>query len=186
MILLSPLFVIIILQLKLFTKGNIFFIHPRIGINGKVFNLYKFRTMKHSKDLILDNYFKNNPLEQVQWNKNYKLKNDPRITRIGYLLREFSIDELPQLINIVKGEMSFVGPRPIIDKEIDKYGNSFLKYKTVKPGLTGLWQTSGRNNTTYKQRINFDMHYIGNQSLLLDIRILLKTIPVVIFRKGAY
>ena len=172
--------------LKICTLESIFFMHPRIGKNGKVFNLYKFRTMKHSRDLILEDYFKKNPQEKNKWDENYKLKDDPRITKIGYFLREFSLDELPQILNILKGEMSFIGPRPIVKKEINKYGQDFHKYTTVKPGLTGLWQVSGRNNTTYKERVDYDMYYITNQSLPLDIKIFFKTFLIVLSRKGAY
>ena len=186
LVILSPALLLIIIILKLFTSGSVFFIHYRIGKNGKIFKLYKFRTMKTSRDIILKDYFKNNPQEKLKWEENYKLKKDPRITKIGYFLREFSLDEFPQLLNIIKGDMSFIGPRPIVNKEISKYGHNYNKYKTVKPGLTGLWQVSGRNNTTYKQRVDYDMYYIQNRSFILDCKIFLKTIPVIISRKGAY
>lgn len=176
----------IILILKLFTSGNIFFIHTRVGKSGHKFNLYKFRTMKHDRNYILQNHFKLYPNLKDEWNKNYKLKNDPRITKIGYYLREFSLDEIPQLINILKGDMSLVGPRPIVTKEIDKYGKFYSYYKSVKPGLTGLWQVSGRNNVSYDKRVEFDMNYIKNLSLSLDLKILFKTIPAIVSREGAY
>ena len=142
--------------------------------------------MKKNRNKILDKHFKQYPEIQLEWDKNHKLKNDPRITKAGYYLREFSLDEIPQIINILKGDMSFVGPRPIVEKEISKYGQYFENYKKCKPGLTGLWQVSGRNNTTYEKRVDLDMHYIKNKSFFLDVKILLKTIPVVLFRKGAY
>ena len=185
-VLLFPINLIIILILKIFTKGSVFFKHKRIGENGKEFILYKFRTMKESRDKILNEYFIKYPEAKLEWKNNHKLRNDPRITKVGYFLRDFSLDEIPQILNIIKGDMSFVGPRPIVSKEIEKYGIHFNNYKRCKPGLTGLWQVSGRNDTTYKERIDFDMYYINHKSFLLDMKILLKTIPVVLSRKGAY
>jgi len=185
-VLLFPINLIIILILKIFTKGSVFFKHKRIGRNGKEFVLYKFRTMKESRDKILNEYFIKYPEAKLEWKNNHKLRNDPRITQVGYFLRDFSLDEIPQILNIIKGDMSFVGPRPIVREEIEKYGIHFNNYKRCRPGLTGLWQVSGRNDTTYKERIDFDMYYIKNKSFLLDMKILLKTIPVVLSRKGAY
>jgi len=183
---LSPLFVFISLSLLFFSSSNIFFVHSRIGKDGKNFNLYKFRTMKHSRDKILAEYFNNHPKEKIYWDKNQKLKNDPRITRIGYFLREFSLDELPQIFNVLKGDMSFIGPRPILDTEKKKYDKNFDYYKKVKPGISGLWQVSGRNDTSYEDRIKFDVEYIQKQSFFLDLKIFLKTFYVVFTRKGAY
>ena len=183
---LSPLFVFISLSLLLFSSSNIFFVHSRIGRDGKNFNLYKFRTMKHSRDKILAEYFNNHPKEKIYWDENQKLKNDPRITRIGYFLREFSLDELPQIFNVLKGDMSFIGPRPILDSEKKKYDRNFDYYKKVKPGMSGLWQVSGRNDTSYDDRIKFDVEYIQKQSFILDLKIFLKTFYVVFTRKGAY
>ena len=183
---LSPLFVFISLSLLLFSSSNIFFVHSRIGKDGKNFNLYKFRTMKHSRDKILAEYFNNHPKEKIYWDENQKLKNDPRITRIGYFLREFSLDELPQIFNVLKGDMSFIGPRPILDSEKKKYDRNFDYYKKVKPGMSGLWQVSGRNDTSYDDRIKFDVEYIQKQSFILDLKIFLKTFYVVFTRKGAY
>ena len=182
----APLIILICCFLKIFTKGNIFFIHKRIGYNGQVFSLYKFRTMKHNRDILLQNHFKDNKNAKIEWEQNQKLKNDPRITMVGYFLREFSLDEVPQILNILKGDMSFVGPRPIVQKEIDKYGEVFNDYVRHKPGLTGLWQVSGRNNRTYKERVEMDLYYMENKSLWLDLKILVKTIPAVLLRKGAY
>jgi undecaprenyl-phosphate galactose phosphotransferase len=183
---LFPLFLIIILSLLLFSNSNIFFIHKRIGKSGKEFNLYKFRTMKHSRDKILSKYFRKYPNEEKYWQENQKLKNDPRVTKVGYFLREYSLDELPQILNVLKGEMSFVGPRPIVEDEKDKYGDRFSYYKQVKPGLSGLWQVSGRNNTTYSQRVEFDYLYTQEISFFLDLKIFFKTIYVILIRKGAY
>ncbi len=185
-VVLSPLFIFIILSLFLFSSSNIFFSHKRIGKNGKYFNLYKFRTMKHSRHKILSKHFVKYPDDKKYWKENQKLKNDPRVTKIGYFLREYSLDELPQILNILKGEMSFIGPRPIIETEKDKYGDRFSQYKKVKPGLSGLWQVSGRNNTTYEERIKLDYLYTQKMSFSLDIRIFFKTIFVVLMREGAY
>ena len=186
LILIAPFVIFICFFLKIFTEGDVFFVHRRIGLKGKAFSLYKFRTMKHNRDILLQNYFKDNENAKIEWEQNQKLKNDPRITRVGYFLREFSLDEIPQILNILKGDMSFVGPRPIVQKEIDKYGEVFNDYVRHKPGLTGLWQVSGRNNTTYKERVDMDLHYMRNKSLWLDLKILVKTIPVVLLRYGAY
>ena len=185
-VILSPLFVFIILFQFLFSSSNIFFSHKRIGKNGEYFNLYKFRTMKHSRDKILSNHFERYPDEKIYWKNNQKLKNDPRITRFGYFLREYSLDELPQILNILKGEMSFIGPRPIVENEKNKYGDKFSYYKSVKPGLSGLWQVSGRNNTTYEERVELDYLYTKKMSFFLDVKIFFKTILVVLTKKGAY
>ena len=184
--LLFPLFLLIIFILLFFSDSKVFFIHKRIGKDGKNFNLYKFRSMRHSRNEILSKYFQENPIEKIYWQKNQKLKNDPRVTKIGYFLREFSLDELPQIFNILKGDMSFIGPRPIVEDELHKYGCKFEDYKSVKPGLSGLWQVSGRNNTSYKDRVELDCRYIKNMSFLLDIKIFFKTIYVVFSREGAY
>ena len=183
---LSPLFLLIIFLLFLFSNSNIFYSHRRIGRNGKYFNLYKFRTMKHSRDKILSKHFEKYPHEKKYWEKNQKLKNDPRITKFGYFLREYSLDELPQILNILKGEMSFIGPRPIVENEKDKYGDRLSCYESVKPGLSGLWQVSGRNNTTYEERVELDYLYTKKMSFFLDVKIFFKTILVVLMKKGAY
>lgn len=184
--LLIPLFLLIIFILFFFTDSKVFFIHKRIGKNGKKFNLFKFSTMRHSRDKILSKYFQENPSQKIYWQKNQKLKNDPRVTKIGYFLREYSLDELPQIFNILKGNMSFIGPRPIVEDELQKYGNNFESYKLVKPGLSGLWQVSGRNNTSYDERIELDCKYIEKMSFFLDVKIFFKTFYVVLTRIGAY
>ena len=142
--------------------------------------------MKHSRDKILRKYFKENPSQKIYWQKNQKLKNDPRVTKIGYFLREYSLDELPQIFNILNGNMSFIGPRPIVEDELQKYGDNFESYKLVKPGLSGLWQVSGRNNTSYDERIELDCKYIEKMSFFLDVKIFFKTFYVVLSRIGAY
>ena len=186
LLLLSPLVSLIVIILKISIRGNIFFIHERLGLNGKLFKLYKFRTMKYGRANILNDYLLIHPEKKIEWNTNHKLKNDPRITYFGKFLRDYSLDEIPQIFNILKGDMSFIGPRPIVEKEVSKYGENFNLYKECKPGLSGLWQVSGRNNTTYQERVDYDMYYIKNKSLLLDLKIFFKTIPVILFKKGAY
>ena len=183
---LSPLFIFIILAQFLFSSSNIFFSHKRIGKNGKYFTLYKFRTMKHSRDKILCDYFEKFPYEKKSWEENQKLKNDPRITKIGYFLRDFSLDELPQIFNVLKGDMSFIGPRPIVDNEKNKYGSDFSYYKKVKPGISGLWQVSGRNDISYSKRVELDCLYTQNISFFLDLKIFFKTFYVILTKKGAY
>uniref|UniRef100_A0A7C3MP28 Sugar transferase n=1 Tax=Dictyoglomus thermophilum TaxID=14 RepID=A0A7C3MP28_DICTH len=182
LIVFSPLFIIIAILIKLDSEGPIFYKHLRVGRYGKPFYLWKFRTMYKEADKILDKY----PELKKEFEKEFKLKKDPRITRIGKFLRKFSLDEIPQIFNILKGEMSIVGPRPVTFKELEKYGEYKDEVLRVKPGLTGLWQVSGRSNLGYARRIALDLYYIQNWSLLLDIKIILKTIPAVFLGKGAY
>ena len=185
-ILFFPLFLLVSLIIKFFYKSKIFYIHRRVGYFGKDIYIYKFRTMLMNSEEILKEYLQNHPEEKVIWEQNQKLYNDPRVTNFGKMLRTFSIDELPQIFNVFKGDMSLVGPRPIIDKEKNKYKESFELYKSIKPGITGFWQISGRNNLNYEQRVELDVYYIENISFLLDLYVLFKTIPAVIFKKGAY
>lgn len=181
-VVLSPIFLIVALVIRLDSKGNVVFGHERIGQNMKKFKIYKFRTMHANSEEI----FKNFTAEQKEeYYENFKLDNDPRITRVGGFLRRTSLDELPQLINIIKGDMSIVGPRPIVEKEIEKYGEYIEIVFSVLPGLTGYWQANGRSDTTYEERVEMDMYYIKNRSLLLDIKIILKTFISVIKKEGA-
>jgi len=181
-VLLSPLFIVIAVLVKLDSDGNIFFAHERLGENGKKIKVYKFRTMLTNAQQILNDM----PVEMKrEFEENFKFENDPRVTKLGKFLRESSLDELPQLINIIKGEMSVVGPRPIVAREIIKYGRYMDKLLTIKPGLTGNWQVSGRSDTTYEERVKFDMDYIDTRSFLRDIVIILKTVGVVIKKVGA-
>lgn len=181
-LLLSPIFLIIAILIKLDSKGPVFFKHKRIGQNGEIIYIYKFRTMVCNAEELKKKFTK----EQLkEYEKNFKLENDPRITKIGKFLRKSSLDELPQLINILKGEMAIVGPRPIVEKELEKYGNQKEKFLSVAPGLTGYWQANGRSNTSYEQRINLELYYIDHCSLLFDIKIILKTFVTVIKREGA-
>lgn len=158
----------------------------RIGRDGKKFTLYKFRTMVPGADTLLKKCLEEHPELAREWKENQKIRHDPRITVLGKFLRKTSLDELPQLINIIKGDMSLVGPRPIVEEEAEKYGKHFVEYCETRPGLTGLWQVSGRNNTTYSQRVAFDRYYVRNWRPGLDWYILLKTIPAVIKGNGSY
>jgi exopolysaccharide biosynthesis polyprenyl glycosylphosphotransferase len=179
---LSPLFLILIIWIRLDSPGPAFYRRRVLGINGIQFDAFKFRTMRVNGDQILAAH----PELQAELNANYKLKQDPRITRLGGFLRKFSIDELPQLINVVRGEMSLVGPRMITPPELKEYGQWGMNLLTVRPGLTGLWQVSGRSDVTYEERTRLDMFYIRNYSIWFDIQLVLRTIPAVLGRKGAY
>ena len=182
LILLSPIFLIVAIAIKLDSKGPIIFGHTRKGLGGKDIKVYKFRTMYENSKEIFDNFTEE---QKQEFYKNFKLDNDPRITKIGNFLRRSSIDELPQLINILNGSMSIVGPRPIVEKEIALYGEYAPKLFSVVPGLTGYWQANGRSDTTYEERIKMDMYYIDNRSLGLDLKIIFKTFSSVIKGEGA-
>lgn len=182
----TPLIVAIITLVRLGSPGPIFYGQERIGRHGRRFKAWKFRTMVVNADEVLEKYLASDPLLRAEWEANHKLKDDPRITWIGKFLRKTSLDELPQLWNVIRGEMSLVGPRPIVEAEIDKYDEEYEYYVDVLPGITGLWQVSGRNNTTYPERVAFDAYYVKNWSLWLDFYILISTIRVVLFREGAY
>ncbi len=178
--------VILVLLIKLDSPGPVFFRQIRIGRFGRKFPVYKFRTMVQNADQVLQDYLDQSPELKLEWLTTHKLKQDPRVTRLGSLLRAWSLDELPQLWNIIIGDMSLVGPRPIVDAEVEKYGKCYELYIQVRPGLTGLWQVSGRNNTTYERRVELDEYYVRNRSLKLDLHILLKTVLVVVKKDGAY
>jgi Undecaprenyl-phosphate galactose phosphotransferase WbaP len=181
-----PLVVAIAVLIRLGSPGPIFYGQERIGRGGRRFTAWKFRTMLLDADAVLTRYLRKYPELAAEWDANHKLRDDPRITRVGHWLRSSSLDELPQLWNVLLGEMSLVGPRPIVAAEIEKYAESYAQYVTVLPGLTGLWQVSGRNNTTYEERVELDVYYIHNWSLWLDIYILACTAKVVVLREGAY
>ncbi len=185
--LLLPVLLIIALVIKIDSKGKVLYKHTRIGKDGKKFEIFKFRTMSTNAKEMLVLYLEKNPAAKAEWEANQKLKYDPRITRVGHFLRRSSLDELPQLINVLKGEMSLVGPRPIYaDEEVRKFGDNFEYYKQVRPGLTGLWQVSGRTNTSYEERVQLDVNYIRNWSIMLDFKIMFRTIGVVWKGNGAY
>ncbi|PSR13764.1 undecaprenyl-phosphate galactose phosphotransferase WbaP [filamentous cyanobacterium CCP3] len=181
-----PLLVLIAVLVKLDSPGPIFYGHPRLGQNSMPFMAWKFRSMVSNADQVLERYFEANPTLRSQWQRDHKLRYDPRITRVGRFLRRTSLDELPQLWNVLRGEMSLVGPRPIVKEEIFRYADKYSLYTKVLPGLTGLWQVSGRNDVSYEERVNLDAYYVRNWSVWLDVYILLKTVWVVMIGDGAY
>ena len=183
----SPLFFYIAYRIKKEDPGPVFFAHTRIGKDGKPFPCYKFRSMVVNSQEMLQKYLAENPAAREEWERDFKLKDDPRVTPIGKFLRSTSLDELPQIFNVLRGEMSLVGPRPVIQEELDKYyGETAKLYCTVKPGITGLWQVSGRSDIGYDERVALDATYIKYRSMWGDIVILWKTIGVVLMKKGAY
>lgn len=187
MVLLLPVTLVIAL-IRLIVKeerGPIFYCQKRIGKNGKYFKLYKYRSMINDADKVLKTYLEENEEARKEFEEFQKLQNDPRITKLGNFLRKTSLDEFPQMLNILKGDISFVGPRPIVDGEIDKYGENREKFLSVKPGLTGYWQVNGRSNTSYEDRINMELYYVDNCSLWLDIKIFFKTFITVFKKEGA-
>ena len=184
LVLLCPLFIVIMVLIRLDSKGKAIYKHKRIGKDGKYIYLYKFRTMYIDADKRLEELLKD-PNVKKEWEENYKLGNDPRITKIGKVLRSTSLDELPQLINILFNDMSFVGPRPLVDGEIDKYGINKNKLLSVLPGLTGWWACNGRSCTSYQERMKLELYYVENRSILLDIKTILKTFVTVFKRTGA-
>ena len=184
--LMLPLCLLIALAIMLDSPGVPIFFQERIGRNGMRFKVCKFRTMVHDADAFLQAALAEDPALRREWERDHKLKRDPRVTRVGAILRKTSLDELPQLWNVIKGDMSLVGPRPIVEDEIEKYGPVFEEYLRVRPGLTGLWQISGRNDTAYGERVRLDQYYVSNWSVWFDIWILARTIPVVVFGQGAY
>ncbi len=158
---------------------TIFYTQNRIGKKGKEFKMYKYRTMVINSDELLKEILKDKKIKK-EYEASYKIKNDPRLTKIGKILRKTSIDEMPQFINILKGDMTLVGPRPVIKEEIKKFGKSKDMILSVKPGLTGNWAINGKNNLTYDERIKYELYYINNKSITLDLKIILKTITVII------
>ncbi|RVT90529.1 sugar transferase [Sphingomonas crocodyli] len=183
---LLPLMLIVAVAVFVSDPGPIFFVQNRIGRHGKIFRCLKFRTMATNAEERLAELLANDPSAREEWMRDHKLRNDPRIVGIGSFLRKSSFDELPQLINVLRGEMSLVGPRPIVHAEAARYGRYFEHYCSVRPGITGLWQISGRNDTTYRRRVAFDVAYSRSQSTFLDLRIIVMTVPSVLMAKGSY
>jgi Undecaprenyl-phosphate galactose phosphotransferase WbaP len=183
---LLPMALAIAVAIKLTSRGPIFYGHTRLGRHGKTFKALKFRTMYENGESLLQAQFQKYPEQLDAWQRDQKLKLDPRVTRVGSWLRRYSLDELPQLCNVLLGQMSLVGPRPIVSREVPKYGCSYDLYSRVRPGITGLWQVSGRNDTTYAERIAFDEYYVRNWSIWLDSYILARTAKAVLFADGAY
>lgn len=181
-----PVLLLLAIAVRLDSSGPALFAHTRIGRNGKHFKVYKFRTMATNGDAILNTHLAENPEARVEWQETQKLKDDPRVTRMGKFLRKTSLDELPQLLNVLTGEMSLVGPRPIVDSEVERYGEDYALYTRVRPGITGLWQVSGRNDVSYEERVRLDHYYVCNWSVWFDILIIVRTVPEVLHCSGAY
>ena len=182
LVILSPLFLVIAALIKLESKGSVLFVHKRIGKNGKELKLLKFRSMVPDAEELIKKF---TPEQMKEFKENFKLENDPRITKIGKFLRKTSLDELPQLINIIRGELSIIGPRPVVESELEKYQNNKEKFLSVTPGLTGYWAANGRSNTSYEQRMLMELYYVDNMSWKLDAKIFFKTIVSVLKKEGA-
>nr|WP_302297379.1 undecaprenyl-phosphate galactose phosphotransferase WbaP [Mitsuokella multacida] len=185
-ILISPILLALFLIVAINNKGHVIFAHQRVGKNGRLFPCYKFQTMIPNAQEALKKYLAENPEARKEWEENFKLEHDPRVTKLGAFLRKTSLDELPQLWNVIRGDMSLVGPRPIVTAEIERYGDYFREYSMVLPGITGMWQASGRSDTTYEERVAMDTWYVHNWSVWIDLMYLFKTVKAVVFGKGAY
>lgn len=183
---LSLLFVLIAAAILILQRGPVLYRHRRVGRGGVPFACLKFRTMAPDADAVLVHHLAENPAAMVEWQATRKLRDDPRITPLGRLLRESSLDELPQLINVIRGDMSLVGPRPIVADEMRHYGAAIVEYKAVRPGMTGLWQCSGRSDVSYRHRVMLDRQYVRNWTFAQDIVILFRTIPAVLRSRGVY
>ncbi len=185
-ILILPIIAIVAVLIYLDSPGPIVFGHKRVGQGGKEFFCYKFRSMVPNAQEALEIYLKEHPEAREEWERDFKLKDDPRVTKIGKFLRKTSLDELPQLWNVLMGDMSLVGPRPIVQAEVEKYGDYINDFYLVPPGITGVWQVSGRSDTTYEERVLMDSWYVHNWSVWIDIVYLIKTVLAVVKGKGAY
>lgn len=186
LIFLAPLLFVVMSLIYLQDGGPAIFAQERIGVGGKRFKCLKFRSMQIDAAERLAHLLATSPAAKAEWDRDQKLRQDPRITMLGNFLRRSSIDEFPQLVNVLRGEMSLVGPRPIVQAEIVRYGRRFRDYAAVKPGITGLWQVSGRNHTTYRRRVALDVVYSRSCSFPLYIKILMMTVPAVLFSRGSF
>ena len=184
----SPAFLLLAALVKLSSPGPVFYVQQRVGRGHRRFGCIKFRTMRQDADAVLAQVLERSPALQAEFDRDFKLRDDPRITPIGRFLRRSSLDELPQFLNVLRGEMSVVGPRPIVRKEIDRYGDYMDEVLAVRPGLTGLWQVSGRNNLSYPKRVRLDLAYARGRTFLLDLAIILRTFGVLLLPmdRGAY
>lgn len=182
LIILSPIYLIIAIAVKIDSKGPVFFKHTRIGKNGKIIKIYKYRTMVANAEELIKKF---TPEQMKEYKENFKLENDPRITKVGKFLRKTSLDELPQLLNIIQGDLALIGPRPVVKSELEKYGENTGKFLSVTPGLTGNWAASGRSNTTYEERMKMELWYVDHISFITDVKIFFKTIIAVIKKEGA-
>lgn len=185
-VIISPILLLISIWIYFDSPGPVIFKHIRIGKNGKAFGCYKFRTMCMDADKKLAELLTNDATAKAEWERDFKLKDDPRVTKVGKFLRKTSLDELPQIFNVLKGEMSLVGPRPVVEEELEKYGEYLDDYLMVRPGITGMWQVNGRSDTTYEERVHMDSWYVRNWSIWIDIMLLWRTVRSVIKCEGAY
>ncbi|QUD86037.1 sugar transferase [Phenylobacterium montanum] len=186
LVFLAPMMALVALAIWLQDGGPIIYAQTRIGRGGVAFKCLKFRSMLVDADQRLQLLLTQDPAARAEWDRDHKLRDDPRITGLGTFLRRSSVDEIPQLINVLRGEMSLVGPRPIVAAEAKRYGHYMRHYCSVNPGITGLWQVSGRNDVSYRRRVALDVTYARSKSFLLDLKILLATIPAVLLRRGSY
>ncbi len=182
----APLMLVVALAVAAERCGPVLFKHERIGLNGQRFHVLKFRSMSVNGDTILAAHLAANPAAAEEWARDHKLRNDPRVSRLGRFLRKSSLDELPQLFNVMVGDMSIVGPRPIVAAEVVRYGSFFKAYCSVRPGITGIWQVSGRNDVSYHRRVLMDALYARRKCVALDLKLIAATIPAVLARKGSY
>lgn len=186
LLLFAPIMALAAIAVFLEGCGPVIFRHSRIGRYGRPFSVMKFRSMCVDGDQVLREHLENNPSAHAEWAATHKLKADPRVSCLGVFLRKSSVDELPQLFNVLRGEMSIVGPRPIVEREIEKYGNFFPAYCSVRPGITGVWQVSGRNDISYQRRVEMDALYARRKSVALDLSLMFATVPAVLLRRGSY
>jgi exopolysaccharide production protein ExoY len=182
----APIMTIVAIVVKLEDGGPILFGHKRVGEGGQSFKCLKFRSMRTNAAELLRNILETDPAARAEWDQDQKLRNDPRVTRVGDFIRRWSLDELPQLFNVVRGEMSIVGPRPIVEAEMVRYGRYIRNYTNVTPGITGMWQVFGRNDVSYEQRVIYDVFFSRRRSVALYIKLLVMTIPAVLLKKGSY
>ena len=185
-VVLAPLLLVVAVGVYLSDRGPVLFHHGRLGRRGKMFKCLKFRTMAVDADKRLARLLETDPVARAEWAADHKLRNDPRVTALGGFLRRTSLDELPQLFNVIRGDMSLVGPRPIVPAEAVRYGRYLQHYWSVRPGITGLWQVSGRNDLTYRRRVAIDTLYVRTKNIPLDAFILFATLPAVVLRRGSY
>lgn len=185
LVLVAPLMLITAIVIRMTSPGPVLFVHKRIGRHGDTFGCCKFRTMATDADRRLADLLERDPIARAEWQRDQKLRDDPRITAIGQFLRRSSIDELPQIFNVLNGTMSWVGPRPIVQAEVDRYGHHFSQYCTVRPGITGLWQVSGRSNTSYRRRVAMDVVYVRRRNVMLNSVIIARTVPAVLLQRGS-
>jgi lipopolysaccharide/colanic/teichoic acid biosynthesis glycosyltransferase len=182
----APLMLAVAIAIAAERQGPVLFAHRRIGRGGRQFSVLKFRSMRVEGDAVLAAYLASNPIAAEEWARDHKLRDDPRVASLGRFLRKSSLDELPQLFNVISGDMAIVGPRPIVQAEVSRYGACFRAYCSVRPGITGLWQVSGRNDISYRRRVLMDSLYARRKCVALDLKIMFATVPAVLARKGSY